>query len=79
LLAALAHFSFAQAFQMADVTFLTPFGFSKFFLSALIGYLAFAELSTSLGLWLGAAIIGVSILLLSYEMPLKRKVAFSPL
>jgi drug/metabolite transporter (DMT)-like permease len=76
-LAALAHFSFARAFQLADVTFLTPFGFSKFFLSALVGYLAFAELSTNWGLWLGAFIIGLSILLLIYEFPFKRGVEVS--
>jgi drug/metabolite transporter (DMT)-like permease len=58
--------------SLADVTFLTPFGFSKFFLSILIGYLAFAELSTNVGLWIGALIIGISILLLSYELPSKK-------
>lgn len=73
LLAALAHFSFARAFQLADVTYLTPFGFSKFFLSALVGYVAFGEFSTNYGLWLGAFIIGVSILLLSYEIRLRGK------
>jgi len=70
-LAALAHLSFARAFALADVTFLTPFGFTKFLMSALVGYLAFAELSKNMGLWLGSALIAISILLISYELPFK--------
>jgi len=73
LLAALAHFSFARAFQLAEVTFLTPFSFSKFFISALIGYLAFSEFSMSVGLWFGALLIGVSILLITVDFPSKAR------
>lgn len=69
-LAAAAHLSFAKAYKLAEVTFLTPFGFSKFFLSALVGYLAFAELPVSRSLWIGVTIIFMSILLLAYKMSL---------
>lgn len=64
-LAAAAHLSFSKAYQLAEVTFLMPIGFSKFFLSALVGYLAFAELPTHWTLWLGMGIIFISILLLN--------------
>lgn len=63
-LAAAAHLSFSKAYQLAEVTFLMPIGFSKFFLSTLVGYLAFAELPKHWSLWLGMGIIFLSIMLL---------------
>ena len=69
-LASAAHLSFSKAYQLAEVTFLTPFGFSKFLLSALVGFVSFSELPTTLSLWLGIAIIFMSILLLAYKIPL---------
>jgi len=67
LLAAGAHLSFSKAYQLAEVTFLTPIGFSKFFLSTLIGYLAFSELPANWSLWIGVSVIFGSILLLGYK------------
>ncbi len=69
-LAAGAHWSFARAYQLAEVTFLTPFGFSKFLLSMLVGYFAFAEFPTSISLWIGMLIIFGSIFLLGYKISL---------
>jgi drug/metabolite transporter (DMT)-like permease len=75
LLVAIAHLSFGKAYKLAEVSFLTPFGFSKFMFSTLIGYLAFAELPTQWTIWLGIGIIFISILILSskkipYRIPL---------
>lgn len=69
-LAAGAHFSFGKAYALAEVTFLTPFGFLKFLLSALIGYLAFSEFPTNPTLWIGMAIIFLSIVLINYKISL---------
>jgi len=68
-LASAAHLSFSKAYQLAEVTFLTPFGFSKFLLSALVGFVSFSELPTAVSLWLGMSIIFASILLLAYKLP----------
>lgn len=68
LLASGAHLSFSKAYQLAEVTFLTPIGFTKFFLSTLVGYIAFSELPTHWSLWIGVSIIFGSILLLG-KMP----------
>lgn len=66
-LAAGAHLSFAKAYQLAEVTFLTPIGFSKFFINILVGYLAFSELPVEKSLWIGVATIFTSIAVLSYS------------
>jgi len=69
-LATVAHLSFSKAYQLAEVTFLTPFGFTKFFLSMLVGFVAFSELPTSPSLWLGISVIFLSILALAYKSSL---------
>jgi drug/metabolite transporter (DMT)-like permease len=58
-LAAIAHLSFAKAYQLAEVTFLMPFGFLKFFMSTCIGYLAFREWPQSIPL-IGMGLIFIS-------------------
>ncbi len=68
-LAAGSHLTFGKAYQLADVTFLAPFGFTKFMLGALIGYCFFAELPTAWSLWLGMLVIFASILVLGYKIP----------
>jgi len=68
-LASLAHVSFGKAYALAEVTFLTPFGFSKFIFSTLIGYGVFLEVPCR-SLWLGMAIISLSIFLLMEKMSL---------
>lgn len=42
-LAALAHWSFAKAYQLAEVTFLMPIGVFKFLLNIFLSYLIFSE------------------------------------
>lgn len=69
----LAHLSIARAFSLAEVTFLTPFGFARLFLSGLIGYFAFGELPTSVGMWGGTILILASLLLLSFDGILRRR------
>lgn len=69
-LARLAHLSFAKAYALAEVTFLTPFGFLKFFLSALLGYMVFNEFPTTPTVWIGIAMVFISIAVLNYKMPL---------
>ena len=70
-LTAIAHFSFSKAYQLAEVTFLMPIGFIKFFLSTLIGYLAFAEIPYTPSSWIGMIIIFFSILLLEDSISLR--------
>lgn len=62
-----AHYSTAKAYQLAEIVFLTPFGFARLLFSALVGFIAFAEIPTSQSLWIGATIIVFSSILLSYE------------
>jgi len=73
-LAALAHLSFGKAYQLAEVSFLTPVGFIKFFFSTFVGFIAFNELPTHWSLWIGISIIFLSILFLGFKIPFKRKV-----
>lgn len=58
-LSAMAHLSFAKAYQLAEVTFLMPFGFFKFFMSTCIGYLAFQEWPES------TSLIGMGLIFMS--------------
>jgi len=68
-LSAVAHLAFGRAYKCAEVTFLTPFGFSKFLFSTMIGYYFFAEIPSP-ALYGGMCFIGLSILVLGYKMPL---------
>lgn len=67
LLAVMAHVSFGKAYALAEVTFLTTFGFSKFLFSTLIGYIFFVEIPAR-SLWIGMSIISISVLLLAYKV-----------
>lgn len=78
LLAAGAHLTFGKAYAKAEVIFLTPFGFSKFLFSTLIGYYCFLEIPSS-SLWLGMLIIAVAILFLSYKKPGNKSATREPL
>lgn len=66
-IAAGAHLSLSKAYQCAEVTFLTPFGFSKFFINIIVGYLAFSELPVEKSLWIGTTTIFASIVLLGFS------------
>jgi len=63
--AAGAHLCLGKAFAAAEVTYLLPFGFTKWFASTLIGFLAFAEVP-SLWTCLGAFVLMGAIIGLSY-------------
>ena len=62
-----AHLALARSFALADISFLTPFGFARLMLSGLVGYIAFGELPQTLSIWIGMGVILLSILLLSYD------------
>lgn len=66
-LAAGAHLSFTKAYELAEVSFLTPIGFSKFFINVLVGYLAFREFSFEQSLWVGTMMVFLSIMVLGYS------------
>lgn len=67
-----AHFSFSKAYEYAEVTFLMPFGISKFVLSAIVGYLAFNEIPRTFSMWVGMAVILLSTLLLNHPKASKE-------
>jgi drug/metabolite transporter (DMT)-like permease len=62
-----AHLSIAKALQLAEITFLTPFGFARLFLSSVIGYYAFDEFPTSISMFLGIILIIASLIILSLK------------
>ncbi len=67
ILAALAHYTFNRAYAVAEVTTLLPFGAAKIVLSALISYLAFAEIPHTIDLWVGITIITFSTIILGVD------------
>lgn len=60
-----AHFCLSKAYASAEISYLIPYGFTKWFASALIGVVAFAEIPST---WtcLGAFILMGAIISLSY-------------
>lgn len=75
-LASLAHFSMAKTYSLAEVTFVTPFGISRLIFTAIIGFVAFGELSDSEDLWIGAAVILISTICLSFEGKKRLRIPF---
>lgn len=55
-----AHFAMAKSYCLAEVTFLTPFGFARILLTMLLGYLFFNELPKEPTLWIGFALVMAS-------------------
>ena len=64
-LAASAHLCLNKAYSSAEVSYLIPYGFTKWFASTLIGVAAFAEIP-SLGMCFGAFVLMGAIISLSY-------------
>jgi len=64
-LGALAHYTFNKAYELAEVTFLLPFGAAKLILCAGLSYMAFLEIPRTFDLLLGITIITVSTIVLS--------------
>lgn len=71
-LAAGAHYTLTKSLALAEVSFVMPFGYSKIVISAAIGYVAFAEIPSSITIWLGSLIIFISAGILSLP---DRKIA----
>ncbi len=62
-----AHLSMAKSFAYADITYLTPFGFSRLFFSAVLSYCLFAEVPGGEDFILGASLIMISLLVLARD------------
>ena len=61
-----AHLCLNKAYSSAEVSYLIPYGFTKWFASALIGVIAFAEIP-SLWTCIGAFVLMGAIISLSYS------------
>ena len=55
-LASAANFAITKAFQMGDITAVSPLGFSRLLFSAAVGFIFFAEVPT-VWVWIGGALI----------------------
>ena len=65
ILSTVAHFTFSKAYALAEVTFLMPFGISKFLLCSIIGFIVFGEIPTTFSMWVGLIMILTSTVVLS--------------
>ena len=59
----IAHYTFSKAYALSEVSFLMPFGFTKFLSSVLIGYYIFSEVPRSIDIWIGIIFIFISIII----------------
>lgn len=75
-LAASAHLCLSNAYASAEVSYLIPYGFTKWFASALIGLAAFGEIP-SFWTCFGAFVLMVAIISLSYGELRRRAVQYS--
>ena len=66
-LATTAHLSLARSYDLAEISFLTPFGFARLLLSGIVGFVAFNEIPSSWQMWMGIGIICASIVLLNLD------------
>lgn len=70
----LAHYATAKAYSLAEIVFLTPFGFARFVLTAAIGYILFSEFPSNELLWYGIFFIVLSVFAMTYgEIHLKKQ------
>lgn len=75
--AASAHLCLSQAYASAEVSYLAPYGFTKWFASSLIGVVAFAEFP-SFWTTFGASIVMGAIVFLGYgEIRRKKLLSYS--
>lgn len=75
--AAGAHLCLSKAYATAEVSYLIPYGFTKWFASALIGVIAFAEIP-SFWTCFGAFILMGAIISLSYVETRRRSLVYQP-
>ncbi len=70
----LAHYATAKAYSLAEVLFLTPFGFTRLLLTALLGYILFAEFPQNDFIWYAIAFVILSVVTITLgEVHLKKK------
>ena len=70
----LAHYSTARAYAIAEVIFLTPFGFARLIFTALLGFYLFGELPRHPYTGWGITCIILSVLAMSYgEIALRKR------
>jgi drug/metabolite transporter (DMT)-like permease len=67
----LAHLAFAEAVKAVDITAVMPLDFTKLVWSAIIGYLAFAEVPDA-WTWLGGTVIFAAVVYIAYREKLVR-------
>jgi len=74
----LSHWCLAQAFKMADTTFVMPLQFTKLIWASLIGLFIFAE-QPDIWTWVGGVIIFISIVYITYREAFKKKGTSKPI
>lgn len=78
-LGALAHYAFNKAYELAEVTFLLPFGAAKLIICALASYIIFFEIPKTFDMWLGITVITLSTMVLSINAKFFNKFSKQPL
>ncbi|NCP61613.1 MAG: DMT family transporter [Alphaproteobacteria bacterium] len=75
----LAHYATAKAYSLAEVVFLTPFGFARIVLTGAIGYILFSEFPRNEFVWYGISFIVLSVFAMTYgETHLKKQKTPAP-
>jgi len=74
----LSHWCLAQAFKLSDTTFVMPLQFTKLIWASLIGLFIFAEQPDVLT-WIGAVIIFISVIYITYREAFKKKGTTKPI
>jgi drug/metabolite transporter (DMT)-like permease len=75
----LAHYSTSKAYCLAEVNFLTPYGFARIIFTAVLGYVLFQEFPTNSGLWVGFIFIMTSTFCMTAgETEKRRQKALKP-
>jgi drug/metabolite transporter (DMT)-like permease len=73
ILGALAHYTFNKAYELADVTFLLPFGAAKIILCASFSYMAFYEIPKTFDMWFGILVLTASTMILGMKPEFFRR------
>ena len=62
----LAHYATAKSYTHAEVLFLTPFGFTRLILTAILGYCLFGEFPENEGIWIAVTAIVASVMVITW-------------
>lgn len=72
----LAHYATAKSYTYSEVLFLTPFGFTRLILTAILGYCLFGEFPKNEGIWIAVFCIVSSVMVITWaENKLKTRKA----